>query len=145
MIEAEKQEPVAWRVRRCDAPKYWTVFHHKPIAALQDPEKEVQPLYAEPQSTQENTESIGFYSGRFNGHDLVSLTTNIPIGSKLYTHPQPKREWVGLTDDEMNEAMDYWSDSSRSAYGGAHAADGEYVSMISTWRYIEAKLKEKNT
>ena len=56
-----------------------------------------------------------------------------------------KREWVGLTDEEMDEAMDYWSDSSRSAYGGAHAADGEYVSMISTWRYIEAKLKEKNT
>jgi hypothetical protein len=63
----------------------------------------------------------------------------------LYTHPQPKREWVGLTDDEMNEAMDYWSDGSRSAYGGAHAADGEYVSMISTWQYIEEKLKEKNT
>ena len=79
-------EPVAWRVRRRDAPKYWTVFHHKPIAALQDPEQEVQPLYAEPQATQENTEYIGFYSGRFNGHDLVSLTTNIPIGSKLYTH-----------------------------------------------------------
>ena len=79
-------EPVAWRVRRRDAPQYWTVFHHKPIAALQDPEQEVQPLYAEPQSTQENTEYIGFYSGRFNGHDLVSLTTNIPIGSKLYTH-----------------------------------------------------------
>jgi len=56
-----------------------------------------------------------------------------------------KREWVGLTDEEMSEAMDYWSDDSRSAYGGAFAADGEYVDMVSTWRYIEAKLKEKNT
>jgi len=55
------------------------------------------------------------------------------------------KSWVGLTDEEMNEAMDYWSDDSRSAYGGASAADGEYVDMISTWRYIEAKLKEKNT
>jgi len=45
----------------------------------------------------------------------------------------------------MSEAMDYWSDDSRSAYGGAFAADGEYVDMVSTWRYIEAKLKEKNT
>ena len=63
-----------------------------------------------------------------------------------YTTPSTaQRPWVGLTDEEMNEAMDYWSDRSRSAYGGAHAADGEYVSMISTWRYIEAKLKEKNT
>jgi hypothetical protein len=57
---------------------------------------------------------------------------------------QPEHEWQGLTDDEMNEAMDYWSDPVRSAYGGAHSADGEYVGMIDTWRYIEAKLKEKN-
>jgi len=62
-----------------------------------------------------------------------------------YTTPSTaQRPWVGLTDEEMNEAMDYWSDRSRSAYGGAHAADGEYVSMISTWRYIEAKIKQKN-
>ena len=56
-----------------------------------------------------------------------------------------QRTWVGLTEEELNEAMCYWSDDSRSAYGGASAADGEYVDMISTWRYIEAKLKEKNT
>jgi hypothetical protein len=55
-----------------------------------------------------------------------------------------QREWQGLTDEEMNAAMDYWSDPVRSAYGGAHSADGEYVGMIDTWRYIEAKLKEKN-
>ena len=55
-----------------------------------------------------------------------------------------KREWVGLTDEDMNNALDYWSDDSRSSYGGAHAANGEYVDMIETWRYIEAKLKEKN-
>ena len=68
--------------------------------------------------------------------------TDGSAGVPLYDHP---KEWVGLTDEEMNEAMDYWSDDSRSAYGGAAAADGEYVDMISTWRYIEAKLKEKNT
>jgi len=55
-----------------------------------------------------------------------------------------KREWVGLTDEDMNNALDYWSDNSRSSYGGAHAANGEYVDIIETWRYIEAKLKEKN-
>ena len=54
-------------------------------------------------------------------------------------------QWVGLTDDEMVEAMGYWSEDCRSAYGGATEANGEYVDMISTWRYIEAKLKEKNT
>jgi hypothetical protein len=57
---------------------------------------------------------------------------------------EAQREWQGLTDEEMSEAMDYWSDPVRSAYGGAHSADGEYVGMIDTWRYIEAKLKEKN-
>jgi hypothetical protein len=61
----------------------------------------------------------------------------------LYPAP-PQRDWQGLTDEEMNAAMDYWSDPVRSAYGGAHSADGEYVGMIDTWRYIEAKLKEKN-
>jgi hypothetical protein len=65
---------------------------------------------------------------------------NIP----LYTTP-PKREWVGLTDKEMEEAMDYWSDPSRSAYGGAWSADSECVDMVRTWRYIEAKLRQKNT
>ena len=57
---------------------------------------------------------------------------------------KPKREWVSLTDEEMSEAMGYWSDKSRSAYGGAFAADGEYVDMVATWRYIEAKLKQNN-
>ena len=57
----------------------------------------------------------------------------------------PQRTWVGLTDEDMNNALDYWSDKSRSAYGGAHAANGEYVDMIETWRYIETKLKERNT
>jgi hypothetical protein len=57
---------------------------------------------------------------------------------------EAQREWQGLTDEEMSAAMDYWSDPVRSAYGGAHSADGEYVGMIDTWRYIEAKLKEKN-
>jgi hypothetical protein len=54
-------------------------------------------------------------------------------------------EWVGLTDGEMQEAMEYWSDSLRSSYGGAESASEEYVDMVLTWRYIEAKLREKNT
>jgi hypothetical protein len=71
--------------------------------------------------------------------------TDIPFAkhTPLYTAP-PQREWKGLTDEELDQAMDYWSDRSRSAYGGAHSADGEYVNMKDTWRYIEAKLKEKN-
>ena len=66
------------------------------------------------------------------------VTGDVGIGT-------PQRTWVKLTDEDMNNALDYWSDNSRSSYGGAHAANGEYVDMIETWRYIEAKLKEKNT
>lgn len=46
-------EPVAWRVRRHDAPKYWIVFLHKPVDALQDPDREVQPLYTPAAPSQE--------------------------------------------------------------------------------------------
>ncbi len=75
--------------------------------------------------------------------DVTTLENNLVkiLRTRL---AQPEREWQGLTDEEMSEAMDYWSDPVRSAYGGAHSADGEYVGMIDTWRYIEAKLKEKN-
>ena len=41
-------EPVAWRVRRHDAPNYWIIFLHRPVDALADPEREVQPLYTHP-------------------------------------------------------------------------------------------------
>ena len=55
-----------------------------------------------------------------------------------YTHPpvpqghEPKREWVGLTDDEVQGFADqYWGDDN--------------MTMHSMFRAIEAKLKEKNT
>ena len=52
----------------------------------------------------------------------------------LYTHPQPKREWVGLTDDEINEGLlrfDY-------ALQTAHAWRAGVV-------FAMTKLKDKNT
>ena len=52
-------------------------------------------------------------------------TWNIP----LYTAP-PKREWVGLTDEEVDECY-YWKDRLWTT--------DELV------RHVEAKLKEKNT
>jgi len=44
----------------------------------------------------------------------------------LYTHPQPKREWVGLTDDDELD----WEEG------------GNLKDLV---KAIEAKLKEKNT
>ena len=55
------------------------------------------------------------------------------------TPPQPKREWVGLTDEEIEDAIDD---------GFAFGLDDGNVSNQTVIRYvrvIEAKLKEKNT
>ena len=46
----------------------------------------------------------------------------------LYTHP-PRREWVGLTDEDINEAID---------------ATFEGGSLFDTARAVETLLKEKN-
>jgi len=55
-------------------------------------------------------------------------------GVAFYTTPQPQREWVGLTQKELD---DLW-DEHHDAYGYQLSADGYE-------RAIEAKLKEKNT
>ena len=61
-------------------------------------------------------------SGKGTGCGYTNINEN---WTHLYTAP-PKREWVGLTDDEM-EALFLNEDGVRFA------------------RYIEAKLREKNT
>ena len=50
----------------------------------------------------------------------------------LYTTPQPQREWVGLTDEEVSEVL------------GSDIHD-EPSGELDFIRAIEAKLKEKNT
>jgi hypothetical protein len=49
------------------------------------------------------------------------------------THPNLKREWVGLTDEEIMEMLDY------GQYGRVPQYARNFVDAI------EAKLKEKNT
>ena len=60
----------------------------------------------------------------------------------LYTTP---RQWKELTNEEIEQMMDYWSEDARSAYGGAHRANGEYVYIPDIIRDAEKRLKEKNT
>jgi hypothetical protein len=57
----------------------------------------------------------------------IKLHDNVELGDLLYTHPQPKREWVGLTDDEQEQII--------------NTSMTPACAVIST----EAKLKEKNT
>lgn len=72
---------------------------------------------------------------------------DLAVGTKLYTHPpvidksaairiatalgwEPKREWVGLTDEEVIQALNGISFNALTGFNIAEA--------------IEAKLKEKN-
>ena len=54
-----------------------------------------------------------------------------PIMTDLYTAPPAQRTWVGLTDDEVDDAARYCVKSGQSVNAAIRA--------------IEAKLKEKNT
>ena len=61
---------------------------------------------------------------------------SFPDGTKFYTHPQPaqpKREWVGLTDEEIELA---WKSVECSDF---------YDCVVPLAKVLEAKLKEKNT
>ena len=64
--------------------------------------------------------------------NTVSLTFNCYYNVPLYTAP-PKREWVGLTDEEIKECCEAW-----------YWKCAEYKSFEDFLRSVEAKLKEKN-
>jgi hypothetical protein len=55
----------------------------------------------------------------------------LPIGTKLYTRP-PRREWQGLTEEDMEDLLPLYSDPSAN------------TEMLEFAASIEVKLKEKN-
>jgi hypothetical protein len=72
------------------------------------------------------------------GKDWRLEYMSLPVGRHklyaqqyLYTHPQPKREWVGLTDEERRIIINDWQWQEGKPY---------HLCLS-----IEAKLKEKNT
>jgi hypothetical protein len=81
----------------------------------------------------EKQEPIGEIVQAFGDLTAVSIPEMPPVGAKLYTQPAPQREWVGLTDDEI-DYLDRasWYDDHKSWDVNDFA------------RAIEAKLKEKN-
>lgn len=105
--------------------------HHKETARIWRQEAyklSGHPLNDEPEPVAykytDKTNPLVFYFTERKGKD-VTQNPDV-IETALYTAP-PKREWVGLTDDEI----DY-------IFGLAYADDMELL------RTIEAKLKEKN-
>jgi hypothetical protein len=74
---------------------------------------------------------VAYITGFNNGHCVIQPTDPalvLPVGTALYTAPQ-KKEWVGLTDDEI----------SYQARKEDHAV---YFALGALW--AEAKLREKN-
>ena len=68
---------------------------------------------------------------RFNASEA-----EMPVGTKLYTTP-PQRTWVGLTDEEMLEAI-------KPLYANPFLAHNALEVSRDEYQAIEAKLKEKN-
>jgi hypothetical protein len=66
-----------------------------------------------------------------NKYGHVASFQNEEYKDPLYTAP-PKREWVGLTDEELEPMCDDW-----------RIVFGPYAHDFA--KAIEAKLKEKNT
>ena len=129
--DAREQEPVAWmnkdvlelehiikapiQVCRREPDEYYDVplyTHPKPKIEQEEP---LPPVEIGVDVTADGATVVGFYR-RPNA-----------VMEMFYSqfHPQPKREWVGLTDEEI------WSREEVDGYDFARA--------------IEAKLKEKNT
>ena len=79
----------------------------------------------------------GQYFGQKPDTKTVMLFKDLEVGTKLYTNPQPKREWVGLTDEDRQaafESLPDMLDGFLKKWGWLHFS-----------KAIEAKLKEKNT
>ena len=62
----------------------------------------------------------------------------LPVGTKIYTSP-PKREWVGLTADEI------WECNKASGSAVEFHICYAHQNVLDFARAIEEKLKEKNT
>jgi hypothetical protein len=67
------------------------------------------------------------------------LTVAVPVGSKLYTTPPAaQRQWVGLTDKQMVDAI-------APLYFNRSTVEMAAKVSMDEFRAIESKLKEKNT
>ena len=76
-----------------------------------------------------NRHGLDSLGRKWHGIHWYDANVDVPHGTKLYTEP-PKREWVGLTDEQVEDL--YFDNFSMSELKG-------YA------RAIEAKLKELNT
>jgi len=71
------------------------------------------------------------------GYSYIYPSKRIGASKPLYTHPQPKREWVGLAPEDMNALVE------QAREVPAEVPCPDYNKRLLT--LANAKLKEKNT
>ena len=74
------------------------------------------------------------YGATVNHHDIdfdQNEIDAIPLGTMLYTSPQPSKPWVGLSTIELDEI-------------DAPIRERGHATIAEIYRAIEAKLREKN-
>jgi hypothetical protein len=118
---------------RWDSPKW--EWHQGPTAeVMNDLRRALEQPEQEPVAWVNAKHLQGLTLGHYGHAEIYTDESQGRI--PLYTHP-PRREWRGLTDEEIEhiwEADDTSDEDCRSLY---------YAKKIG--RAIEAKLKEKNT
>jgi hypothetical protein len=132
IAEAEKQKPVGYGWK--DPYGDWYYSDTKELDY-------VIPLYTQPQPAQpkaEKQEPVAMIKEvkTHDGYLTKAVCWNVrwhelPVGTELHTHPQPKREWVGLTDEDKKS---FWT-----------ADQMTQEEWDEFYQAVEAKLKEKNT
>jgi len=132
----EKQEPVGYLYDWLNPDNRDEVIRDWFAASMYVIEKDkgfnVRPLYTAPVHASENAEKQEPVAWMWKDGTLTS-DPDFADGTwtPLFTAP-PKREWVGLTDEEIQVVVN-------------KVASGEYQYSDTFARAIEAKLKEKNT
>ena len=129
-FQAKKQAEKSLGDGDCDSPswcKHYGKCHRKTVGA---------PMLANCIDTAEKQEPVGHADLEINNIYLFNDQEQrvVPTGRQpIYTHP-PKREWVGLTDEEIADLAPF--------IGMTHLDVPTLTSFI---RSSEDKLKEKNT
>ena len=149
LVRAEAREAmVAETLAHDDADAIIIQYHEATIKIL---EKRIEELTAQPEQEPDDAIELFEYWNAVEGWVKIDEVRkhfgSVGCGTiyktagedrvPLYTTP-PQRPWVGLTDEEMREAVRPLCDSNEVAKWLLEVSTDEY-------RAIEAKLKEKNT
>lgn len=137
--QSESQEPVAWYVELVAPEKSASGVQRGLFLTLEEAEiwvndpRDLVPLYAAPPKQDQPTDlndPVGYadkHDLERDGHDFWVSREPSKGGVPIYTAPL-KREWVSLTDEEIDLAI----------------KDCKTTDTYKYFRAIEAKLKEKN-